>query len=231
MTTRTAGLLAALTVLALALSGCLDVRSTLDVQADDTVSGELLLLAKRADLEKQGDVAGTFATWREQVPSLPPGAETVYDRDGMYGTRIGFEDVSFAEFNQGKALRLRREGNRVVFSLSLDPAGYVRPDRTLKDTKALLETMRFDIKVTLPGTVDRHNGTLTGRTVSWRLDKGTQVTELRAESIAPTPTTTPTRGARTAPAQSDVHLPWQLAAGAGLVAIGLLLGALAWRRR
>jgi hypothetical protein len=233
---RTAQLAGLLTALAFAISGCLDVRSTLDVRADSTVSGELLLLAKKADLEKQGDVAGTFATWRDQVPDLPPGTESVYDQDGMYGTRLGFDDVSFEEFNQGKALRLRREGDRVVFSLSLDPAGYVRPDRTLKDTAALLETMRFDIKVTLPGTVDRHNGTLSGRTVSWRLGKGTKAAELRAESVVPTPsptpapTTTPT-STRSAPDSAAVRVPWQLAGGAVLVAAGLVLGVLAWRRR
>jgi hypothetical protein len=223
-------MLAVLAVLALALSGCLDVRSSLVVAPNNTVSGQLLLLADRAQLdEQQGSLAEAFAKWRVELPDLPPGEESVYDEGGKYGTRIQFDAVSFDDFSQGRTLQLKREGNRIVFSLSLDPAGYVRPNRPLKDARSLLETMSFDIKVTMPGKVLRHNGTLSGRTVSWKLGKGTEAAELRAESVLPTPTPSPKPTATESAAESRPL--WPLIGGGVLVAAGLVLGVLAWRRR
>lgn len=224
-------LAAVLAVLMLTLSGCLDVRSSLVVAPDNTVSGELLLLADRTQLSEQdGSLAEAFAKWRAELPDLPPGEESVYDEGGKYGTRIRFDALPFDDFSQGNALQLRREGNRIVFSLSLDPATYVRPNRPLKDARSLLETMTFDIKVTLPGKVQRHNGTLTGRTVSWKLGKGTEAAELRAESVLPSPSPSPK------PSVAGESAPgsrpwWPLLGGGVLVAAGLVVGVLAWRRR
>lgn len=220
-----------LAVLALALSGCLDVRSSLVVAPDNTVSGDLLLLADRAQLaEEQGSLAEAFARWRAELPDLPPGERSVYDEGGKYGTRIRLTAVSFEDFSQGAALRLEREGNRIVFSLSLDPQAYVRPDRSLKDTRSLLETMTFDIKVTMPGKVQRHNGTLSGRTVSWKLGKGTEAAELRAESVLPTSSPSP-KPTRAAESTSEPRPRWPLVGGGILVAAGIVVGVLAWRRR
>jgi hypothetical protein len=223
-------MLAVLAVLALALSGCLDVRSSLVIAPNNTVSGQLLLLADRAQVdEQQGSLAEAFAKWRAELPDLPPGEESVYDEGGKYGTRIQFDAVSFDDFSQGRALRLKREGNRVVFSLSLDPAAYVRPNRPVKDVRSLLETMSFDIKVTMPGKVLRHNGTLSGRTVSWKLGKGTEAAELRAESVLPTSSPSPKPTGTVSTAESRPL--WPLIGGGVLVAAGLVLGVLAWRRR
>ncbi|WP_460522136.1 LppM family (lipo)protein [Flindersiella endophytica] len=217
--------------MALALSGCLDVRSSLVVAPNNTVSGELLLLADRSQLsEEEGSLAESFAKWRAELPDLPPGEESVYDEGGKYGTRIRFSSLSFDDFSQGKALQLMRKGNRVIFSLSLDPAAYVRPNRPLKDARSLLETMTFDIKVTLPGKVQRHNGSLSGRTVSWQLGKGTEASELRAESVLPVSTPSPKPAAAT-DSTLDSRPRWPLIGGGILIAAGLVLGVLAWRRR
>ncbi|MEU9739221.1 hypothetical protein AB0E12_08505 [Micromonospora chersina] len=72
--------LAVCLALVAALSGCMQLNLGLTVDTDDTVTGQLLLTAEKSVLKRRNpDVAAAFAELRQNIPTLPAGAETRYE--------------------------------------------------------------------------------------------------------------------------------------------------------
>lgn len=217
-------------VLLAALSGCMQLNMGLTVNADDTVDGQLLLTAQKSVLTSRNkNVAVAFAELRQNIPALPAGEEVGYEDDKLFGTQIAYRKAPLAGFDT-ESVKLVRDGDLYRFSLPLDPKKYGGKvaEQNPQNQQAFLKLMSFEISVTFPGRVIDSNGTVNGRSVSWKVDSNQdKPAELRAVAEAPPrPSTSP------AAAAAEGGFPWLLVVGGVLVVVLLAaVGVLLLRRR
>ncbi|MFG1712365.1 LppM family (lipo)protein [Micromonospora sp. NPDC049203] len=229
---RTFGLAACLALVAI-LSGCMQLNLGLTVNNDDTVSGQLLLTAPKSVLKQRNpDPAVAFAELRPNIPSLPPGAETRYEDATSYGIQIAYRKTPLAQFTS-ESVNLVRDDDLYRFSLPLDPKKYGGKvgQQDPRQQQAFLTLMEFEISVTFPGRVLDTNGTVTGRSVTWKVVANQpKPAELRAVAQAPPPPATSPAAVVT----GNGSFPWLAVAGAVIVlllVVGVALVLLMRRRR
>ncbi|WBB90057.1 DUF3153 domain-containing protein [Verrucosispora sp. WMMC514] len=212
---------AACLVLVAALSGCMQLNAGLTVNADDTVTGQLLLTAERNVLTLNNrPVEAGFAELRQNIPALPAGPETRYEDDTHFGSLIDYRNVPLHQFDS-ESLSIVRTDDRYVFTLPLDPKKYGGKvaEQDPKNQERFMLLMSFEIAVTFPGRVldASTGGQVNDRTVTWRVNRNEQKpAELRAVAEAPP------RPSSAAGADSGGGLPWLLI---GVGAVVLLLVA------
>ncbi|MFC4020005.1 LppM family (lipo)protein [Micromonospora sp. GCM10011542] len=213
-----------------ALSGCMQLNMGLTVNADDTVDGQLLLTAQKSLLTSRNkNVPAAFAELRQNIPALPPGEETGYEDSKLFGTQISYGRAPQETFDS-ESVKLVRDGDFYRFTLPLDPTKYGGKvaEQNPQNQQAFLRLMSFEISVTFPGRVIDSNGTVNGRSVSWKVDPNQdKPTELRAVAEAPPrPSTSPVA------AGDEGGFPWLLIVG-GLLLLLLIaaVGVLLLRRR
>ncbi len=218
--------LAVCLALVAALSGCMQLNLGLTVNPDDTVSGQLLVTADKNLLRQRNpDVQTAFADMRRQLPTLPAGEESRYEDARFYGVQVAYRKKPLSQFTSD-SFTLVRNGDRYRFSFSLDPDSYAGkvPEQNAGTRRAFVRLMSFEISVTFPGRVLSSNGTVNGRSVTWRVDANQdKPAELVAEAEAPV---TASAGASTDP-NSGGGFPWLLVVGGvavlPLVAVVVLL--------
>lgn len=180
--------LAVCLALVAALSGCMQLNLGLTVNPDDTISGQLLLTAQKSVLKQRNpDVAVAFAELRQNIPTLPAGTETRYEDGNFYGIQITYRKTPLAQFTS-ESVNLVRDGDLYRFSLPLDPKKYGGKvaEQDPRNQQAFMTLMSFEISVTFPGRVLDTNGTITGRSVSWKVVANQpKPAELRAVAEAP----------------------------------------------
>jgi hypothetical protein len=216
---RVIGHLAALTALVLALSGCLNISSGLEVHANDTVSGRLVVFAPKTELTSGGRTQEKgFADYRKLVPPLPKGDEAPYDDGVNFGVHITYTNTPLAQFNGN--IKIVHAGNRYTFSVVLDPAALaaVVSDGDVNSTRTFVKSIGLEMSVTLPGAlvVDQTNGKI--------IDNDTVVFTFPATVDKPTALTAVSEvaGAATSGADSaGAGTPWLLI-GVGLLVVLLL---------
>ncbi|GAB3936418.1 hypothetical protein GCM10027614_12890 [Micromonospora vulcania] len=203
----------------------------LTVNADDTVDGQLLLTAQKSLLSARNkNVPAAFAELRQNIPALPPGEETVYEDAKLFGSQISYRKAPLKGFDSA-SVKLVRDGDFYRFTLPLDPKKYGGKiaEQNPQQQQAFLKLMSFEISVTFPGRVIDTNGTVNGRSVSWKVDPNQdKPTELRAVAEAPPrPSASPVAG------EDEGGFPWLLVAGGGLLLLLVLaaVGVLLLRRR
>ncbi|MBB5475525.1 LppM family (lipo)protein [Micromonospora parathelypteridis] len=193
----------------------------LTVNADDTVDGQLLLTAQKSLLSQRNkNIQAAFAELRQDVPALPQGEETGYADDKLFGTQISYHKAPLAGFDT-ESVKLVRDGDLYRFTLPLDPSKYGGKvaQQNPQQQQAFLTLMSFEISVTFPGRVIDSNGTVNGRSVSWKVDPNqNKPAELRAVAEAP-----PRPSASPAAASDEGGIGCPLVVGGVLVV--LLLGA------
>ncbi|MFF5180880.1 LppM family (lipo)protein [Micromonospora sp. NPDC000316] len=213
-----------------ALSGCMRLNIGLTVNADDTVDGQLLLAAPKNLLRIQNrNIPAAFAQLRQNIPALPPGEETPYEDSELFGTQINYRRAPLAGFDS-ESVKLVRDDNFYRFTLSLDPKKYGGKiaQQDPKQQEEFLRLMSFEISVTFPGSVIDTNGTVNGRSVTWKVDSNQgKPGELQAVAEAPPrPSVTPVAAAEKG------GLPWLLIVGGLLLVLVLAaVGVLLLRRR
>ncbi|OKI62432.1 LppM family (lipo)protein [Micromonospora sp. CB01531] len=215
--------LAVCLALVAALSGCMQLNLGLTVNADDTVTGQLLVTADKSLLrDRNPDVEAAFTDMRRQLPTLPAGDESRYEDARFYGVQVVYRKKPLSQFTSD-SVKLVRTGDRYRFSFPLDPEKYAGkiPERDPRNRQLFVRLMSFEISVTFPGRVLTSNGTVTGRSVTWKVDANQpKPAELVAEAEAPaSPSTT---GA--AEPVSGGGFPWLLIVG-GVVVLLLVAGA------
>ncbi|MGI5520636.1 LppM family (lipo)protein [Micromonospora sp. CA-259024] len=213
-----------------ALSGCMQLNMGLTVNADDTVDGQLLLTAQKDLLSARNkNISAAFAELRQNIPALPPGEETGYEDSKLLGTQINYHRAPLAGFDT-ESVKLVRDGEFYRFTLPLDPKKYGGKiaEQNPQQQEAFLKLMSFEISVTFPGRVIDSNGTVNGRSVSWKVDPNQdKPTELRAVAEAP-----PRPSASPAAAGDNGGFPWLLVVGGVLLLLLLAaVGVLLVRRR
>lgn len=216
----------------LLLAGCLQVKAGLQVNTDDTVSGQLTIFATKAELTSGGrSQEQGFADYRKQLPPLPAGQEAPFDDGTNYGVIVSYDHTPLSKFNGN--IKIVRTGNQVVFTIGLDPAMIAAqvPNGDANSTKAYLTLTAFEITVTLPGNIvsAQTNGTVIGQnTVAWTIAaNAAKPAELKAVSQVPA-----TGGP--APTTKSSHTLLFVILGVGLVLLLAVAGVLVWavlRRR
>ncbi|MFI6269653.1 LppM family (lipo)protein [Micromonospora zamorensis] len=218
-------------VLLAALSSCMQLNMGLTVNANDTVDGQLLLTAEKSVLSARNkNIPAAFAELRQNIPALPAGEETGYEDNKLFGSQISYRKAPLAGFDT-ESVKLVRDGDLYRFTLPLDPKKYggMIAQQNPQQQQAFLKLMSFEISVTFPGRVIDSNGTVNGRSVSWRVDSNQdKPSELRAVAEAP-----PRSSASPAAAGDDGGFPWLLVGGGALLLLLLLaaVGVLLVRRR
>jgi len=168
----------------LVLAGCMRLDVEMTVHSDDTVDASTLIAISDAAADQLGMEPATH--WEQMEPQLtadlPEGAtHELFSEDGFTGARITLPRSPLGEFSGVGAdeLSIVRDGDEFVMSGSMDLSDTdvdEFPDVDLSD-------MRLRVSVTFPGDVVEHDGTLSGRTVTWEPQPG-QVTELNARASA-----------------------------------------------
>ncbi|MET8371463.1 DUF3153 domain-containing protein [Micromonospora profundi] len=213
-----------------ALSSCMQLNMGLTVNADDTVDGQLLLTAQKSVLTSRNkNVPAAFAELRQNIPALPPGEETTYEDSKLFGTQISYRKAPLAGFDS-ESVKLVRDGDFYRFTLPLDPKRYGGKiaQQNPQQQQAFLRLMSFEISVTFPGRVIDTNGTVNGRSVTWKVDSNQdKPTELRAVAEAP-----PRPSGSPVAASGSGGFPWLLVVGGVLLVLVLAaVGVLLLRRR
>ncbi|MEH1055588.1 DUF3153 domain-containing protein [Micromonospora sp. CPCC 206171] len=217
------------------LTGCMQFNIGLTVNADDTIDGQLLLTAeKRVLTSKNRTVQVGFAELRQNIPSLPAGEERVYEDERYYGSQITYHRTPLKEFTSD-SVKLVRDGDLYRFNLSLDPKKYggKLAEQDPRNQAAFMQLMSFEISVTFPARVIDTNGTVTGRSVTWKVGSNRdKPTELRAVAEAPAQPS-PSASAAATGGDSDGGFPWLLVVGAAVVLllVGGVVAVLLLRRR
>lgn len=187
----------ALTLL-LALTGCVKLDMDMDVRADNTVDGTLIIAVDKEFIKAAGlteqqvvsqlDKQGPFRA--AERPKHGSFAERPYDSDGKVGKAYTFKDVPLTEFGGGPdGLSIRRQGDRFLVTGVVDmttsaPADLADPGRAGQFGKSA-ETR---IRMTFPGEVLKANGKIDGRSVTWnpKIGEKTMLTaEARTSAIIP----------------------------------------------
>lgn len=156
------------------LVGCTRVRTALAVQADDTVSGEVVL----ATLNGPPPLISLPPALVGRVSVLP------YSEEDYEGSRLQFGGLRFDELNslatvvpatKGKfQFNLRRVGNRVLLNGQTDLTS-VPADRT-----------DVQLKIAVVGDLVSTDGKQDGSTISWTFPPGV-VSEFSATVTSPDP--------------------------------------------
>ncbi len=192
-TTSTTTRLLLVALLALLLTGCINVDMDMVVSPDDTVSGTMVLAVDRSLLElgSDGSTEDPFAGSDQPVPDDLEGVSVEpYDQDGFVGQRYVFDAVPLDDFNAGttdgtgQALQIERDGDVFRVSGVFDAGG---GDEDGLDPSLFLGGAQMQIRLAFPGDVTESTGEIDGNTVTWDLDLG-ESTELSAVANA-TPST------------------------------------------
>lgn len=146
--------------------GCVRIKASLTVSADDQVSGQIIAAAKPRDAKDTGPQLSSDLPFRQKVSVSP------YNRDGYVGSQAVFSDLTFAELPQlatmntdasdaGVNLSLRRAGDLVILEGRVDLTSLSDPEADVA------------VSVAFPGEVTSTNGDRIGDdTVQWKLQAG-----------------------------------------------------------
>lgn len=133
----------------LVLTGCVKVDADLEVSADSTVSGTIIM-----GLQKS--LGPTAEDLEDMATDMPPGMERKPWEDEEYiGSQYTFEDLYFDSINELEIVQFSREGDVIVVSSEANEMAGAPSGAEIK------------IAITFPGKVLEANGKISGRTVTW----------------------------------------------------------------
>ncbi|MGL4304569.1 MAG: LppM family (lipo)protein [Mycobacteriaceae bacterium] len=161
-----------LVALLLTLSGCVRVKVTMGVSANDRVSGQILAAITSTDKDERGPQLQAPNGLGSRVSVRP------YQQEGFIGSQAIFSDLSFSEVTQLGSMSTDSAGR---FDLSLRRSGELvtlegRVD--LSQLKAQNADIQFS--VAFPARISTTNGTRSSETtVAWKLTPG-EITTMNA---------------------------------------------------
>jgi hypothetical protein len=168
-------------VLALTLSGCMRMHTSMTFNSDDTVDGSMIIAIQDSVAETAGMTPDEMweSASAEMDTSVPDGATSEpYAEDGFTGEKYTFASAPLSELDD-ETLSVTHEGDEFIVDGELD--------LTATDDMAGMETYMesIDIKFTMtfPGKVTEASGEIDGNTVTWIGTFG-EVLELTARASA-----------------------------------------------
>lgn len=240
-----------LTASAVLLSGCFKIDMQLEINADDTVDGSMIMaLDKEArdSMESMGEGSDDMSFSEEDLAELGPDAEvSPYEDEKFVGEKVTFQGVTVEALNKSfqeddgeessDEFELVHEDGQYRFSGQLDMSDLTGEgssegagDEDLEGfeemAKMMLRDAEMKISVTFPGDIVETNGVVDGKTVSWDLmDTEEPVATLTA--VAEEASTTEAVADKVSDATGMPVAA--LAAGAGVLVLLLVGGALVVR--
>jgi hypothetical protein len=159
------------------VAGCFTLDMDLQVRADDTVDGSVVLAVDKEFAERAGGEDAFVDSLTSGDSSLfgqEPSAGTVEARRYSAGSRVGVEfllsGVPVSDFGRGTAddLSIVRVGDTFVVS------GVIDVRQGLADagsaSERLLRSAEIRLSIGFPGDVVSSNGDVDGKTVTWTPD-------------------------------------------------------------
>lgn len=172
----------------LVMSGCVRLEGDLSINgpgsdAPDTVSGTMLVAVSDDWTIAHGDDPTNLPdAIEEELAASPDSGITgeTYEQDGYTGTTLTFDEVPIDRLTQSTdgALSITREGDGYVLRGDLSSLDRDPDDEASADTPPWTASL----SITFPQDVTDHNGTLSGRTVSWDLDSSSEDPTMYASS-------------------------------------------------
>ena len=182
--------LAGLTALAVALSGCIKMDMDMSVSKDEKINGSVVLALSKQLLDLSGQTkAEVVKSMQKDWPKLPRGSKPeVYDSDGFIGQKVSFKDLPASDFGKvmqsvgssnptggGDDITLVKENGSWKFTGTMDlsadlTGGAGGTDKKSKDNaSALLKGLKIKIKMTFPGSITKHDkdGKVSGKSITW----------------------------------------------------------------
>ena len=182
--------LAGLTALAVALSGCIKMDMDMSVSKDEKINGSVVLALSKQLLDLSGQTkAEVVKSMQKDWPKLPRGSKPeVYDSDGFIGQKVSFKDLPASDFGKvmqsvgssnptggGDDITLVKENGSWKFAGTMDlsadlTGGAGGTDKKSKDNaSALLKGLKIKIKMTFPGSITKHDkdGKVSGKSITW----------------------------------------------------------------
>lgn len=208
-------------LVAVAATGCIKADMQLELQADDTVDGSMIVAFDKSLADMMGEDLDSMQEQMlgESGEGLPDDAKAEeYEDDKYIGSRFTFTDAPLAEFNDGD-MSITHESDEFIVSGSMDASsGDLGEQGDLGNLGGLGGMAEPDIvlAITFPGEVLEHNGELDGTTVTWRPSLGENV-EISARARY----------------SGGSGLPTWLWAIVGVVVVAAIIGGIFWfsRRR
>src|SRR5262249_30260553 len=209
--------LRALAALALvfALTGCMKVDVHVAINADDTVSGTIVMAVDKrlASLtgKSQDQLVSTITL---QPDTVAPGTTVEpYEDDSFVGRRYLFANVPLSQFHgtDQVPVTLAHEGRRYFLTGVADLRTVNLADPAVQ---RFADLFTFTVSVTFPGKIVESTGGVPGRTVTWTLKAG-QPQPMHASAETP----------------GTAWWPWLLGAGVFLVVVMIVIGVVVLSRR
>lgn len=214
---RSAGPLLLSVLSVLLLSGCFTLRMDLDIQADNTIDGGMVLAVDKSLAGLMGGEDAVEDALTDGGPSFQdqPSAGSVdvkpYRTDELVGVEYTFDGIPIEEFSSDAmgpdSLSITRDGDRFVIEGTLDFTSDGLDSDEI-DAGAMMQGADVTVSISFPGKVISANGDIDGNTVTW----------------------TPTVGERTtisAVGSAETGLPWVLILGVALVVLLVVLAVVA----
>lgn len=184
-------------VATLALSGCLRFDADLTLDPENTVSGQYVVAVKKGTGDNYGMSDRDFS---QELWADYPQAETLadvsygdYNKDGYVGVTVSFADAPLATFAPSdEEWGVQRVGDEFVVS---GPSHAItqaaQGELPQGDVTGDLADAEFMVSVTFPGEVTASNGSITNRTVTWRLQDAPEELSARGSALATPDRATP----------------------------------------
>lgn len=199
---------AAAAALALSLTGCMRMHVNVDVKADDTASGSVIMAFSDEIIEQSGMSIDDLMAGMESDPDMgggiaPEGStEEDYSEDGYTGKKYTFQAEPIGESFNDDGMSITREGDEFVVKGNMDmtdDTGEV--DMSDPMTAQMMASMDVAVSFTFPGEVISSNGQIDGNKVTWIAKIGEEnPMEARASAI---------EGGGAAPSESPSEEPSQ----------------------
>lgn len=176
-------------VLTVVLSGCVKADMELTVRPDDQVDGVIVMAVDRG-FAAEGDQgqAALLAGLRARIfQGARPGAhEQPYADDRYVGTKVVVDRMTLLDFDRSTGdggVKVVHKGGRFELSGRVDTTDLSAAVASASpaDARRIADSFDVAIEVTFPGRVVSANGTVSGRTVTWRPRLGERV-DLAAEA-------------------------------------------------
>jgi hypothetical protein len=167
-----------------ALTGCMKIDMSLDINEDETVDGHVIIgiteeLAALSGEDPEDLVEEMRADLLEDAPEGV--TEEPYEDDEFQGSRMVMDGVPLEEFDfdDDETLSIVHEDGEYRVSGVLDLTGAEEFGELSEEEQRLLDvggaSMEVRVAITFPGDVIEHNGELDGRTVTWEPEFGESV--------------------------------------------------------
>lgn len=173
----------------LGLTACVKVDLDTTISPEDTVSGSMTAAIRHEAV----DVIGA-AEAEEFVDALTGTVTGVYRTeaydDGRFvGKTVYYEHVDLTEFSREQSedseattLRISHDEERYRLTGEWRLPELDATQAVPQLDESVLASAEFTVSVTFPGEVVRHNGSLSGKTVTWQLETG-RTNTMSAESL------------------------------------------------